>query len=139
MDNVPFEVEHIHPKSKGGSDRVSNLTIACHDCNQAESNQPVEQFLNVKKTELLRHVLAQAKAPLKDATAVNTTRWELHLRLQNLLQQIVMIAPGGYEGSNSKAFIWRVSSLSKACFVESTFQFEVIFVVKVFFYLFLTP
>lgn len=82
-----FEVEHIHPKSKGGSDRVSNLTIACHDCNQAESNQPVEQFL-AKKPELLSHVLAQAKVPLKDATAVNTTRWELHLKLQNLLQQI---------------------------------------------------
>lgn len=33
VENVPFEVEHIHPKSRGGSDRVSNLTLACHDCN----------------------------------------------------------------------------------------------------------
>ncbi|MFM6450927.1 MAG: RRXRR domain-containing protein, partial [Planktothrix sp.] len=30
VKNVPFEVEHIHPKSKGGTDRISNLAIACH-------------------------------------------------------------------------------------------------------------
>lgn len=82
VENVPFEIEHIHPKSRGGSDRVSNLTIACHNCNQSKGNQPVEQFL-VKKPELRRRILAQAKAPLKDAAAVNTTRWELHRRLQS--------------------------------------------------------
>jgi 5-methylcytosine-specific restriction endonuclease McrA len=81
VENLPFEIEHIHPKSKGGSDRVSNLAIACHDCNQGKGNQPVEQFL-AKKPELLRRILAQAKAPLKDATAVNTTRWQLYRRLQ---------------------------------------------------------
>ena len=31
---VPLEVEHIQPKSHGGSNRVSNLTLACTDCNQ---------------------------------------------------------------------------------------------------------
>jgi hypothetical protein len=34
------------------------------------------------KPEILRRVQVQAKAPLKDATAVNTTRWELYRRLQ---------------------------------------------------------
>lgn len=29
--NVPFEVDHIKARSKGGSDRVSNLTLACHE------------------------------------------------------------------------------------------------------------
>lgn len=42
---VPLEIEHIHPKSKGGSDRVSNLAIACHKCNQKKADKPVEQFL----------------------------------------------------------------------------------------------
>ncbi|PCI27487.1 MAG: hypothetical protein COB67_08445, partial [SAR324 cluster bacterium] len=32
--NVPLEIEHIIPKSKGGSNRVSNLTLACVSCNQ---------------------------------------------------------------------------------------------------------
>ncbi len=31
--NVPLEIDHIHPRSQGGSDRVSNLTLACRVCN----------------------------------------------------------------------------------------------------------
>lgn len=75
-ENVPFEIEHIQPKSRGGSDRVSNLTLACHDCNQRKGNQDIRAFL-VTKPDLLNRLLKQAKLPLKDATAVNSTRWEL--------------------------------------------------------------
>ncbi|OQY46644.1 MAG: HNH endonuclease, partial [Anaerolineaceae bacterium 4572_78] len=46
--DVPLEVEHIVPKSKGGSDRVSNLTLACHKCNQKKGNQDVKVFLKNK-------------------------------------------------------------------------------------------
>jgi len=76
VENVPFEIEHIQPKSKGGSDRVSNLTIACHDCNQSKGNQDVRDFLS-GKPDLLNRILKQAKSPLKDAAAVNSTRWAL--------------------------------------------------------------
>jgi 5-methylcytosine-specific restriction endonuclease McrA len=82
VENVPFEIEHILAKSKGGSNRVSNLCLSCHNCNQAKGNKSVEEFLK-KKPEVLKRVLAQAKAPLKDATAVNATRWELYRRLQS--------------------------------------------------------
>ncbi|WP_017661308.1 RNA-guided endonuclease IscB, partial [Baaleninema simplex] len=40
-EDLPLEVEHIHPKSQGGSDRVSNLTLACHTCNQAKGNRDI--------------------------------------------------------------------------------------------------
>lgn len=79
--NVPFEVEHILAKSKGGSNRVSNLCLSCHSCNQAKGSKPVEEFLK-KKLEILQRILAQAKTPLLDAAAVNATRWELYRRLQ---------------------------------------------------------
>ena len=79
--DVPLQVEHIHPKSRGGSDRVSNLTLACEPCNRRKGNRPVEVFLK-KKPEVLERIRAQAKAPLKDATAVNATRWDLSRRLQ---------------------------------------------------------
>jgi 5-methylcytosine-specific restriction endonuclease McrA len=42
--DVPLEVEHIVPKSRGGSHRVSNLTLACHDCNQQKGNRTAEEF-----------------------------------------------------------------------------------------------
>lgn len=76
VENVPFEIEHIQPKSKGGSDRVSNLTIACHNCNQSKGNRDIRDFLS-GKSDLLNRILKQAKSPLKDAAAVNSTRWAL--------------------------------------------------------------
>lgn len=79
--DIPIEVEHIQPKSKGGSDRVSNLTLACHDCNQKKGNQALQDFLS-GQPNLVKKLLSQAKAPLKDAAAVNTARWELYERLQ---------------------------------------------------------
>ena len=74
--DVPLEIEHIIPKSKGGSNRVSNLTLSCRSCNQSKGTQDLAAFL-AKKPELLRHILAKTKAPLRDAAAVNSTRWAL--------------------------------------------------------------
>ena len=81
VQDVPLEVEHIVPKSKGGSNRVSNLALACHRCNQKKGNQDVKDFLK-RKPELLKKILSQAKAPLKDAAAVNSTRWKLYESLK---------------------------------------------------------
>lgn len=65
---VPLEIEHITPKSRGGSDRVSNLALACHACNQQKNNQTAAEFGHPE-------VQAQARMPLKDAAAVNSVRW----------------------------------------------------------------
>nr|MCU0553008.1 hypothetical protein [Leptolyngbya sp. Prado105] len=78
---------------KGGSDRVSNLTIACHACNQSKGNQDIRDFL-ADKPDLLNRILKQAKSPLKDAAAVNSTRWALF----NALKQTglpVTVGTGG--------------------------------------------
>jgi 5-methylcytosine-specific restriction endonuclease McrA len=74
--DMPLEIEHIRAKSKHGSDRVSNLTLACEQCNDRKGNKSIEDFLKTKP-ELLKRILAQARAPLHDAAAVNTTRWKL--------------------------------------------------------------
>ncbi len=80
-ENVPLEIEHIHPKSKGGSNRVSNLTLACRSCNEKKGNQEIQEFL-AKKPDLLARILSQAKKPLADAAAVNSTRWQLYKQLK---------------------------------------------------------
>jgi 5-methylcytosine-specific restriction endonuclease McrA len=79
-ENVPLEVEHIQPRSRGGTDRVSNLCLACGKCNQAKGNQPIEVFL-ARQPEVRARILSKARAPLKDAAAVNATRWALFRRL----------------------------------------------------------
>jgi 5-methylcytosine-specific restriction endonuclease McrA len=82
--NVPLNIEHIHPRSRGGTNRVSNLAIACIPCNQTKSNQPIEDFLQ-GKPRLLAKIRAQAKAPLRDAAAAQSTRWALWRSLEAML------------------------------------------------------
>ncbi len=82
VQDVRLEIEHIQPKSKGGSDRISNLCLACHKCNQRKGNKDIKDFLK-GKSELLNRVLKQAKTPLKDAASVNSTRWALFNTLKS--------------------------------------------------------
>ena len=81
VKDVPLEIEHIKAKSKGGSNRISNLTLACHDCNVAKGNQEIKDFLS-EKPDLLKRIQSKAKQPLADATAVNATRWKLYESLK---------------------------------------------------------
>ena len=81
-ENVPLQVEHIHPKSKGGSNRISNLCLACEKCNVKKGTQNIKDFLS-KKPDLLHKIMTQAKRPLKDAAAVNSTRWSLFNALKS--------------------------------------------------------
>jgi 5-methylcytosine-specific restriction endonuclease McrA len=74
--DVPLQVEHIHPKARGGSNRVSNLTLACGACNAKKAARDIKEFLATEPARLAR-ILAQVKKPLKDAAAVNSTRWAL--------------------------------------------------------------
>ena len=41
---LPLQVEHIIPKIRGGSNRVTNLTLACEQCNGKKGNQTAEEF-----------------------------------------------------------------------------------------------
>jgi hypothetical protein len=76
-----LELDHVHPRSKHGSNRVSNLVTACTPCNQRKSNQDVRDFLKHEPGRLER-ILTHLKAPLRDAAAVNATRWALYERLK---------------------------------------------------------
>lgn len=70
-ENVPLEVEHIIPKSRGGTDRIDNLCLACRDCNQRKGNQTAEEFG-------YPHIQEQVKESLKDASVINATRWKVY-------------------------------------------------------------
>lgn len=85
--NVPLEIEHIIPKSRGGSNRVSNLVLACHACNQRKGTQTALEFGYPL-------VQAQAKKPLRDANAVNSIRWLLFETLK-AIELPIEIGTGG--------------------------------------------
>lgn len=77
QEHVPLQIEHLVPRQRGGSNRVSNLTIACELCNQRKGSQTAAEFG-------YPHLMAQARQPLNDAAAVNATRWALYRALSAL-------------------------------------------------------
>ncbi len=38
-------VDHVRPKSKGGTDTADNLVTACRPCNQAKGSMHVDVFM----------------------------------------------------------------------------------------------
>jgi 5-methylcytosine-specific restriction endonuclease McrA len=73
--NVPLEVEHMTPTSRHGSDAVWNLTLACRSCNLRKGTSTAAEF-GFPELEAI------GKRPLRDAAAVNITRWALFHRLE---------------------------------------------------------
>jgi len=67
---MPLQVEHIIPKSRGGSDRVLNLTLSCNYCNQQKGDRTAAEFGHPE-------IHRQAKESLKSAAFMNQVRWQL--------------------------------------------------------------
>jgi hypothetical protein len=67
--NMPFDVEHIVPTSRGGPDQISNLALACRSCNVFKSDQQV--FIDE---------VANEEARLFDP---RQNRWDEHFRLES--------------------------------------------------------
>ncbi len=112
--NIPLEVEHIVPKSTGGSNCISNLTLACNACNQKKGNKPIEVFLG-KKPELLQKIKSQAKKPLKDAASVNSTRWKLAQKLKEANLPLELASGGKTKWNRTRLCIPKSHSLDAAC------------------------
>jgi 5-methylcytosine-specific restriction endonuclease McrA len=112
--DVPLQIEHIHSKARGGSNRESNLTLACEPCNNAKGAMPVEQFLSDRPAVLAR-IKAQAKRPLKDAAAVNATRWALVKALKETGLPVETASGGKTKWNRSRLGIPKAHALDAAC------------------------
>lgn len=75
--NVVIEVHHILPRSKGGSNKPSNLISLCHSCHRKvhSNNNNNKYFDEVKNMKI--------SDSYKDSTYMNMVRWELFERLSN--------------------------------------------------------
>ncbi len=108
ITDVPLEIEHIVPRSRGGSNRVSNLTLACRDCNQRKGNQTAAEFG-------FPEVQAAASKPLKDAAAVNAVRWELWRRLTSSGLPVECGSGGRTKYNRTKQGLPKTHWLDAAC------------------------
>jgi len=115
--NVPLEIEHIQPLSKGGSDRISNLTLACRCYNQKKGNKSLSEFLDNKNK--LEKIQAQAKAPLKDAAAVNSTRFAIVKMAKELCQSVKCWTGGRTKFNRINQGFGKSHSVDASCIGES--------------------
>lgn len=112
--DTPLQIEHIHAKARGGSNRISNLCLACNSCNQSKGSLSIEVFLS-KKPEKLKRILAQVKRPLKDAAAVNATRWALFNQLKAFGLPVEVASGGQTKFNRSRLGLPKTHALDAAC------------------------
>ena len=112
--DVPLQIEHIRPKAQGGSNRASNLTLACVCCNQKKAARSIEKFL-AKDRKRLTKILADAKKPLRDAAAVNATRWALANALQATGLPVELASGGQTKFNRCTLGIPKTHALDAAC------------------------
>jgi 5-methylcytosine-specific restriction endonuclease McrA len=111
---VPLQVEHIVPKTRpGGSDRASNLTLACEPCNQRKGTRTAEEFGHPE-------VQAQAQRPLRDAAAVNASRWALFQRLRATGLPVETGTGGRTKWNRTRRGLPKTHWLDAACVGAST-------------------
>ena len=115
----PLEIDHVHPRAKGGSDRIAKLVTACHHCNQRKGDQSLEAFL-ADQPEVLTRVQAQRKAPLKDVAVVNSTRWALYERLQATGLPLETGSGGLTKWKRAQQFLPKAHRVDAACCGPST-------------------
>ncbi|HLO88822.1 MAG TPA: RNA-guided endonuclease IscB [Nostocaceae cyanobacterium] len=117
--DVPFQVEHIHPKAKGGSNSITNLTLSCEKCNTKKGTKDIKEFL--KKDQIrLEKILKQAQQTLADAAAVNTTRFAL-LEVLKATGLPVETGSGGLTKFNrSQQHLEKTHWIDAACVGKST-------------------
>jgi len=111
--NLPLQIEHMTPRSRGGSDRVSNLTLACEPCNTAKGARTAAEFGHPE-------VEAQAKQPLRDTAAVNATRWALYRRLQATGLPVEVGTGGRTKWNRTQRGLPKAHWLDAACVGAST-------------------
>lgn len=110
---VPLQIEHIYPRARGGSDRASNLTLACEPCNTAKGTMTAAEFGHPE-------VQAQAKYPLRDAAAVNATRWALYQRLKAIGLPVEVGTGGRTKWNRTMRHLPKTHWLDAACVGIST-------------------
>ena len=89
-----FEVEHMIPKARGGSNRIDNLTLSCHDCNEKKGTLTAEEFiqqtLSAKKAAVKLKQLPKEKRLFKYMAHMNATRWTLYNTIKEKYPNVKM-------------------------------------------------
>lgn len=71
-----LEVEHVQPRSRGGTGSVNNLVVACRSCNEKKGKKSLAEFL-ARKPAQLKRIQDELGKSYADTAAVNATKYRL--------------------------------------------------------------
>lgn len=60
-----LSLDHIVPRSKGGTCAASNLVTSCLDCNQQRRDRPIVAWLRLVSLEVVEHAVATVARALE--------------------------------------------------------------------------
>jgi 5-methylcytosine-specific restriction endonuclease McrA len=84
-----MHLDHIKPESAGGKDNARNLVPACHGCNSARHDMPLEKWAEHAKKHLginvdVAKIQAQTKQKLPDKSGVQKSLQVQHSKMAEM-------------------------------------------------------
>lgn len=94
-----MEWEHIIPRSKGGTNALSNATLSCRSCNYAKGTLLITEWLmqlrdrkdpvSIARCAGILRVMTVARRSIRDASIMNWTRYIIVDRIRDLGIEVV--------------------------------------------------
>lgn len=81
--SVVLEVDHVHAKSRGGSDDIDNLLTSCFDCNRGKAANPLEAV-----PEALAAKQARRREAMEQLAAFNELQAEERQRIDEQIDDL---------------------------------------------------
>jgi 5-methylcytosine-specific restriction endonuclease McrA len=95
-----MQIDHVMPRSKGGTNSLNNLVLSCNACNQAKGSQDVQTYLKGRPS-VLKRVKACLGKDYKDAAHTNSIRLYVIDKLQTMADEVDATLKVGF-GSTTK-------------------------------------
>jgi len=107
--NIPLKIEDVVPKSRGGTNRISNKVPSCEKCNLKKNNMTAKEFGYPE-------IQKQCKEPLKASAFMNIMRYELVKRLKLKYKKTKVFTTFGYKTKK-----WRIDHGLKKSHINDAF------------------
>lgn len=133
-DNI-LEKEHIIPKSLGGVNRLKNFVIACRTCNEDKNALHPNAWailchqrgdkLNLKRSSNMHQIMTGYRPSLKDAVAMNATRYAVGRALKNVSDNVTFWSGGRTKKNRTEQRYPKEHWVDAACIGERGNQVKI--------------
>jgi hypothetical protein len=84
---IVLELDHIHPRSKGGDDELTNLLTSCWDCNRGKAAKVISEVASRPDADLMYLRVEQEIAEAKRFLEAKSNRDQLLDRVRDALEE----------------------------------------------------